>query len=354
MPVRRFWVCLALITALLSACAATVWAQEQRARPSRSSKGTHRGRAKRRKCPKPHKCQKHHKCRKPRKCRKKHRQNGQRAPVVPAPGTTTTTIAATSPPPSAGTSAKIQHVVWIMMENNDYSNIYGPQPYETQLANTYGLAEDYYAIGHYSADNYVAATSGIPWNSCLGGDGSPSSCPQSQNNIFHQLGTGNAVNYVESGSTDSNHNPSEYYTDLSGGNYEQTLPSAPFSSSAFNPKFVFISPNRNDDDHDTSASAGDSWLSSEVPAIMATPQYQSGTMAIFITFDESNVNDTEGATSPPNNHVYTAVISPYTYDVKDSTPYSHYSLLRTTEELLGLPLLGNAATANSMVANFGL
>jgi acid phosphatase len=265
---------------------------------------------------------------------------------VPAPGT------ATSVPTSPG--ATIQHVVWIWMENNDYSNIYGPQPYETQLANTYGLAEDYYGIGHYSADNYIAATSGIPWNSCLGGDGSASSCPQSQDNIFHQLGAGNAVNYVESGNTDSNHNPSEYYTDLSGGNYEQSLPSAPFSSSAFNPKFVFITPNRTDDDHDTSASAGDSWLSNEVPAIMATPQYQSGTMAIFVTFDESNVNDTEGATSPPSNHVYTAVISPYTHGVKSSTLYTHWSLLRTTEELLGLPLLGNAATANSMVANFGL
>jgi phosphatidylinositol-3-phosphatase len=240
------------------------------------------------------------------------------------------------------------------MENNDYSNIYGPQSYETQLANTYGLAEDYYGIGHYSADNYIAATSGISWNSCLGGDGSASSCPQSQDNIFHQLGAGNAVNYVESGNTDSNHNPSEYYTDLTGGNYEQSLPSAPFSSSAFNPKFVFITPNRTDDDHDTSASTGDSWLSNEVPAIMATPQYQSGTMVIFVTFDESSVNDTEGATSPPNNHVYTAVVSPYTHGVKDSTLYTHWSLLRTTEQLLGLPLLGNAATANSMVASFGL
>jgi hypothetical protein len=341
--VRRFWICLGLMMALLFACAATVWAQGQHARRSRSSQRGHRTGAQRHKTRKHHKCQKHHRC---RKKHKRHHPTGQRAPFVPAPGTTT------GVPASSG--AAIQHVVWIWMENNDYSNIFGPQPYETQLANTYGLAEDYYGVGHYSADNYIAATSGIPWNSCLGGDGSASSCPQSQDNIFHQLGAGNAVNYVESGNTDSNHNPSEYYTDLSGGNYEQSLPSAPFSSSAFNPKFVFISPNRTDDDHDTSASAGDSWLSSEVPAIMATPQYQSGTMAIFVTFDESNVNDTVGATTPPNNHLYTAVISPYTHGVKSSTPYTHWSLLRTTEELLGLPLLGNAATANSMVANFGL
>jgi hypothetical protein len=35
-------------------------------------------------------------------------------------------------------------------------------------------------------------------------------------------------------------------------------------------------------------------------------------------------------------------------------PLDHYSLLRTTEELLGLPLLGHAATATSMRPAFGL
>ena len=34
--------------------------------------------------------------------------------------------------------------------------------------------------------------------------------------------------------------------------------------------------------------------------------------------------------------------------------FNHYSLLRTTEELLGLPLLGEAAHAISMRAAFGL
>ena len=54
-----------------------------------------------------------------------------------------------------------------------------------------------------------------------------------------------------------------------------------------------------------------------------------------------------------NNHVATLVISPYTHAVQDDTSYTHYSLLRTTEQLLGLPLLGNAASANSMLGKFG-
>ncbi len=249
--------------------------------------------------------------------------------------------------PGSGGTGTIQHVVEIWMENNDYANIYGPQPYETQIANTYGLATNYYATGHFSLDNYLTATGGVI------GQGNDDSCGSfSGDNVFNQLGSGQAINYVESGNTDCDHNPASQWADL-GSSYTATLPSAPFSSTAFNPKFVFITPNRTDDDHDTSPSTGDAWLSNEVPAIMATPQYQAGTMAIFIVFDESNVNDTQGNTTPPNNHVYLSVISPYTHGVKDSTTFTHCSLLRTVEDVFGLSPLGCAASAPSMVGHFG-
>ncbi len=78
---------------------------------------------------------------------------------------------------------------------------------------------------------------------------------------------------------------------------------------------------------------------------MATPQYQTGSTVIFITWDEN--------AGSSGNQIPCIVISPYTHGVKDATPYTHYSLLRTTEELLGLPLLGNAASANSMLGKFG-
>ena len=83
-----------------------------------------------------------------------------------------------------------------------------------------------------------------------------------------------------------------------------------------------------------------------VPTLMASPAYQAGSTVIFIAWDENSGSS--------GNQVPCIVISPYTRAVKDGTSYSHYSLLRTTEELLGLPLLGNAASANSMVGKFGL
>ena len=49
------------------------------------------------------------------------------------------------------------------------------------------------------------------------------------------------------------------------------------------------------------------------------------------------------------------MISPSTAPgTQDPTAYDHYSLLRTTEEMPGLPLLANAATAASMRGPFGL
>ena len=98
---------------------------------------------------------------------------------------------------------------------------------------------------------------------------------------------------------------------------------------------------------DGTVAQGNSFLSTYVPALMATSQYQAGNTAIFITWDE---DENSGA----NNQVATIVVSPYTKAIKVATAYSHYSLLRTAEDLLGLPAIGNAATAAPMEAAFGL
>ncbi|MBV9803337.1 MAG: hypothetical protein JO130_09115 [Solirubrobacterales bacterium] len=240
------------------------------------------------------------------------------------------------------------------MENKTFSSIIGSgsAPYITSLANTYGVATDYTAISHPSLPNYIALTSGSDQG--ITDDGDPSSHPLDVPNIFSQLPGGASRSLEESmpspceqsnsGEYAARHNPEAYYTNVGSDcrNYDVPFGSAPDISA----RFTFVTPNLVDDMHDGTISDGDNFLKSYVPALMATPQYQAGTTVIFITWDENDGSS--------GNQVPCIVISPYTHGVKDSTPYSHYSLLRTTEELLGLPLLGNAATANSMVANFGL
>ena len=57
---------------------------------------------------------------------------------------------------------RYQHIVEIMMENTNYSTIIGNSyaPNINALANTYGLATDYYGVTHPSEPNYVANIGG--------------------------------------------------------------------------------------------------------------------------------------------------------------------------------------------------
>jgi hypothetical protein len=240
------------------------------------------------------------------------------------------------------------------MENQDYASIIGggSAPYITSLANTYGLATDYSAVSHPSLPNYIALTSGSDQG--ITDDGDPSSHPLNAPSIFSQLPGGAAQSLEESmpsncdasdsGQYAARHNPEAYYTNLCGacGGSDVPLGSAPNLSA----QFTLVTPNLTDDMHDGTISDGDRFLQRFIPVLMASPDYQGGSTVIFIVWDENSGSN--------GNQVPCLVISPYTHAVKDGTSYNHYSLLRTTEELLGLPLLANAASANSMVGKFGL
>ncbi len=255
--------------------------------------------------------------------------------------------------PSARSGNKIQHVVWILMENKDYSSVvgHGSAPYINRLAHRYGLATDYSAISHPSLPNYIALTSGSVHG--ISDDSDPSSHRLNVANIFGQL-PGGASRSLEQGMSSNcakfdsgeyavRHNPEAYYTNLG---QECRRDDVPFGAKPdLSARFTFVTPNLINDMHDGTIGDGDRFLQDYVTALMATPQYRSRTTAIFITWDEN-----EGGSG---NQVPCIVISPFTHGVKDGTHYTHYSLLRTTEVLLGLPLLGNAKSATSMVGKFG-
>ncbi len=117
-------------------------------------------------------------------------------------------------------------------------------------------------------------------------------------------------------------------------------------------RFTFVTPNlchdmhsceRTGDDVAAQTRVGDSWLAGFVPTLLTRPEYASGTTAIFITWDEPDVGSADA-------HVATLVISPSTRSgTRSAKTFSHYSLLRTTEEMLGIRRhLGQAAEAPSM------
>jgi phosphatidylinositol-3-phosphatase len=254
-----------------------------------------------------------------------------------------------APGPLAPTTVK--HVVWIVFENKTYESMIGSRdaPNINSLTHECGLATNFFATARPSLPNYIAMTSGSTQG--ITDNAGPASHPLDVPNIFQQLGSDwrSLQQSMPSNCRKSNsglyavrHNPAAYYTNIDCASNDVPL-TAPLDLSA---KFTFITPDLCAGMHDCSMYTGDIWLGSFLPLVVATPEYQSGSTVVFITFDEG------GSSS---QHIVTLVISPYTpAGARSSLYYDHYSLLRTTEEMLGLELLGNAATARSMGSAFGL
>jgi phospholipase C len=102
------------------------------------------------------------------------------------------------------------------------------------------------------------------------------------------------------------------------------------------PNFSVVVPNVCNDMHDCSVATGDTWLSQWMPVILNSQSYLAGRTAIFVLFDED---------TPIPNFVVAPSVVPGTVIQGN---YNHYSLLRTTEEMLAIGLkLQNASTALS-------
>jgi phospholipase C len=271
---------------------------------------------------------------------------------------------------------EIRHVIVIMEENRGIGDVIGgagsaagrAAPYVNQLAGQCGLATNYHGATHPSHPNYMAVTGGVA--TALASVNAP--------NIFAQVSAAGGTWRVYEGGMPSNclrrpafpyktgHNPGVSYTGLAAAcKTNDTNLSAllhDIRTQAL-PTYAFIAP---DQCHDmelactSGASAiatGDAWLRTWVPRLLGTPGYRRGRTAILVTWDEgSHGRGTNGENcvapgnlSDPSCHVATLVVSPYvTAGLRSSVLLSHYSLLQTTERLLGIrPFLGHAADAGT-------
>jgi len=213
--------------------------------------------------------------------------------------------------------------------------------------------------GFPSLPSYIAATSGDTQGVTI--DANPAGLPPiTADKIFRQVRSAGLTekSYQEgmpsncgqtnlSGVYVVRHNPAAYYQGANdraacltndvpmgtttAGNFLDDLNTSSL------PNFSFITPNLCNDMHDCPVATGDSWLNQWLPMILDSPTYRTGRTAIFVVWDEN--------TPIPNIEIAPSVV-PGTIA---TGAYSHYSLLRTTEEMLGIPsYLLNAATAPSM------
>ena len=281
-----------------------------------------------------------------------------------APGPGGSTGSAKPSVTSTPTADGVPHVVLVVEENRDYSGVIGKDnaPYINQLAGDHGIALAAYGQAHPSLPNYLELVSGstfgvsddgtgysfeaqtlgsqlnekgIRWGAYM--EGMPHSCYQG----------------ASSGQYAKKHNPFIYFTTVSGtaALCRNVLPYADLAqdlSSSTPPAFVWISPNLCHDGHDCSNKQMDSWLRASLEPILASQWFAQDGIAI-ITWDEGAEGDGSGCCSgAKGGHIATVVVSTRVQGhVESSAPVDHAGILRTIEQLYGLPLLGDAACSCS-------
>jgi phospholipase C len=276
---------------------------------------------------------------------------------------------------------RYDHVVWVWMENHSFDGIIGSPdaPFMNALATSCGLATNFHNITHVSLPNYVGAVTGLPLADLLKFqfDCSPSAtCSTNAASLFDQVASWKV--YMESMATNCQptgtvgyavrHNPPAYLTSLMGcATFD--VPYTDLQADLDNdtlPAFAMVVPNTVNDMHDGPDPAaiqhGDTWLAAELPKLLNSAAYQAGKMAVFVTFDEGEIpgfqfgEDCANNTTDESCHVPTIVVSPSTRPGTVSARlFNHYSLLRTTQRLLGVrKRLGIARHARSMKRPFNL
>jgi hypothetical protein len=287
--------------------------------------------------------------------------------ATPTPTPTTSTPTPTTDHPCLGAPAPASYdsVLWIWFENKAPVVGSSAAPSFTSLAAQCGLATDYHAITHPSLPNYLAATGGSTFG--VTDDNPPSSHPITAASIFSQVRSAGRAwrSYDESmpspcalsnsGTYAVRHNPATYFTGIRTDCSAWDVPMGFTTSGAFEsdlandrlPAFAFLTPNLCNDMHDCSVSTGDAWLKAWLSKILSSPAYSRGRTALVVTFDEDD--------RTAGNLVSTIVVAPSVpAGTRSGQAFDHYSLLRTTEEMLGLGQIGNAGTASSMRSAFHL
>jgi phosphatidylinositol-3-phosphatase len=284
-------------------------------------------------------------------------------PTLPAPTGTPTSQPDTPTPTRTATSSggvpRFSHVIILIFENKEYGSIIGKSrlPNFNQLAQKYTLLKKSYAAAHPSLPNYISLTSG----STQGITTDCTTCYLNLTNIADSIETGGRTwkAYLEdkpttcyvgsSGLYVQKHNPFIYYDDIRNNKtrcHQHVVPLTQLDADLQNntlADFAWIIPNQCNNSHDCATTVSDQFLGAEVNKIITLPAFDVNSLLV-VTFDESTSTGTCcGLPSSAGGHIVTFIISLLVKTgYQDTTPYSHYSLVKTIEKSWNLPYLGHA------------
>ena len=280
--------------------------------------------------------------------------------------------AANTMTPDAPTTSAKRTIFTIVLENHDYNEIVGSSnaPYINGLIAQYGLATNYKDTIHPSLGNYLHMISGA--NQYPGiidlNPTTPPYFPADAPNLGTQLeaagikwrsyqeSMGTPCKLSGSGDYAPKHDPFLYFVDQQMGandlckttNVDYSELATDLATNDY--RYMWITPNLKSDGHDPANDPAlalrnsDTWLSTEVPKILASEGYQNGGI-LFLTWDEA-----EGRTGDPDK-IPMIVISTKIKQagMTDATALTHSAYTATIEDLLGLPRLATVTNAPTLM-----
>src|SRR6266567_1641233 len=270
--------------------------------------------------------------------------------------------------PAALSGKYFDHSVTILMENNDLPSVLSQGGFQASLASQYSLSTGYTAVSHPSEPNYVALlggsinginndgiccfvvnapdivdrlqTAGLTWKAFAedaSGSGTCSFNPPRGGDHFPFLDYADmntatrCANFVSTGSS----------SDTEFVSYLNTAGAA---------NYVWLTPNDNDNSHDSPIATGDAYLAALVPQILSSTTFTTTRSALFIVYDEGN---DVSCTSGGSDCVYASWSGPTVKQgFTSSNSYDHYSYVHTMLDNWGLPTIANDAGAPVMTEFF--
>jgi len=253
-----------------------------------------------------------------------------------------------------------KHVVIVIEENRGLAQVIGNHkdaPYLNELAAQGATFTSFFALRHPSQSNYILLFSGdrrgVRGNECL----------EKQQPFARSLG-GELIANGRSFKGYADGLPNAGFTRCKAGKYvrrhapwisfadiePQEALSLPFSEFPRDfeklPTVSMVIPNLDNDMHDGSIEVADTWLKNNLGSYAQWAK--SNDSLLIITWDEDNgrcgwIFHTPCDTKPPQNRIPTIFVGAMVKaGVVSDKQYTHLDLLRTLEEMYGLPLLGGS------------
>lgn len=277
-------------------------------------------------------------------------------------------LAACAPAPVMNNPVpNFQHIAIIVFENKGFETVVGNplMPKFNELAQEYTLLTEYYAIQHPSLPNYLALIGGDTFGirtDCIDCFIDAPSLPEliEENGRTwrtYQEDMPEACFVGDQGQYAQKHNPFIYFDGirLNQRRCEQSV--VPLTElnkdieAGSLPNFLLITPNLCNDSHDCPLDVADAWLANLMATLTPALDETGDPYLVVVLFEEAErAEGLRKLFESGGGRVPVVLYSPLVKKgFEDSTPYNHYSLLKTISAAWGLSYLGHAADNNNIL-----